>query len=221
MGKTADQLQREIAEQRSKIERRIDALEGRVRDARPQASRELGHRVQLRGYVEQRPLAALAGALGIGVALGMFSGGARNGAASMGSRMRDYGLLDDVIGLAAGLVAGPLRDELRHHVRESGGDGRIEEYEGDQGGRRSGEHAGARTLSVDAQDELDAYRDSSKDRVAVDSAPAARSDTTESSEPRESKPRAAVANADIFEEPSYYPSEPRKGERHAEPSRYY
>lgn len=124
MGKTPDELQREIAELRQRTERKIDSLQDRVRgdveDGAERVTHQVGERLRLQEYVEQRPLTALAGALGAGVLLGLFTDGKGTAAARANGR-RAGGMLDDLVGAASGLVGGTLEDEARKFIRQTFG----------------------------------------------------------------------------------------------------
>jgi ElaB/YqjD/DUF883 family membrane-anchored ribosome-binding protein len=132
MGKTPDELQREIAELRNRTERKIDSLEDRVRgdveEGTGRVTHQVGERLRLQEYVEQRPLTALAGAVGAGVLIGLFTGGGgddagarRSGGLRSGGR-RAGGMLDDLVGAASGLVGGTLEDEARKFIRQTFGE---------------------------------------------------------------------------------------------------
>lgn len=133
MGKKPAELEREIAEHRRAMSRKRYDLEQRIRadlhDARDAASHEISERTRINQYAQERPLATVATAFGVGVLLGAVSD-------SRGSPRRDYdrrpsrseyghdydrggdGLLG---GLLAGITAplgNTIQDELRTTVRE-------------------------------------------------------------------------------------------------------
>lgn len=140
MGKKPAEIQREIAQQRSNIERRLHSLEDRVaddvRDAGHAFSEEVGERTHINQYAEQRPMTTVLGAFGAGVFLGMMSGrGARqsNGRKHASSRYESErgGLFDDVMGAASGAIGGSLQTEVRQLIRDVlGTDGRDSRGDG-------------------------------------------------------------------------------------------
>src|SRR3954470_20012109 len=84
MGQTTVELQREVAEQRRRIETKLDALRERLRsdatDAREAVADDTSHaaaeakeRLQLEERIQQHPLVSLAAAFGAGIALGLGS----------------------------------------------------------------------------------------------------------------------------------------------------
>src|SRR4029079_10062920 len=76
MGKTPAQLEREIAEQRSRMTLKREHIEERVRgsvdDMRSTAS-DLTSKSKINQYIEHRPLTTVAAAFGTGMLLGVVS----------------------------------------------------------------------------------------------------------------------------------------------------
>jgi hypothetical protein len=123
MGKKPAEIQREIAQQRATIERRIHALEDRVaddvRDAGHAVSYELGERTHLNQYAEQRPMTTVLGAFGAGVFLGMASNrGGRKGSQQPSQQNDGGGLFSELIGAASGAIGGTVQSEVRQLIRD-------------------------------------------------------------------------------------------------------
>lgn len=125
MGKTPDQLQREIADCRSRIETKIDSLDRRVRtDVRETGSdiaSQLKERVPVRDYAEKRPMTTLASAFGIGVLLGIFTDNKRMSSAAgglKGAGRRGGSLIDEVMSGASSTLGISVQDEVRELVRQ-------------------------------------------------------------------------------------------------------
>ena len=141
MGQTADQLQREIAEQRALIGRKLTDLERRIQSdmttararvkgnldqARPRATDEAAHvtseatdKLNLEEQIRRRPLTSLAGGFGAGVLLGVLSdrGGDRHG--SQGPRRagdEGTGILDALVGAVQGTIAGEVQQLIHGAV---------------------------------------------------------------------------------------------------------
>jgi hypothetical protein len=134
MDKTPDQLQREIAEYRTRLDRKFEGLETRLRDdvrqVRQTAADDvggLGDRVQLRDHIERRPMTSLAAAFAGGVLLGMFGPDTAKGAASgvrsaaAGAGSAGGGMANDLLGGVSGLLGISLQDEVRAFVRDLAG----------------------------------------------------------------------------------------------------
>jgi ElaB/YqjD/DUF883 family membrane-anchored ribosome-binding protein len=125
MAKKPAEIQREIAQQRAAIERRLHALEDRVvddvRDAGSAFTSEIGERTRINQYASERPLATVAGAFGAGVVLGMISDRRKGN----GHRQRDGdgddrggGLLDEIVGVASGAIGSSVQTEVRQLIRD-------------------------------------------------------------------------------------------------------
>src|SRR5437870_3041678 len=136
MGQTAAELQREVAEQRQRIETKLDSLRERLRndttDAREavaqdasQATTEAKERLQLQERIQQHPLASLAAAFGAGIALGLTSEAAPSAAESVaqsGPVRSSSSLISDLFGAAAGSVGASFKDDLLEMVRSAARD---------------------------------------------------------------------------------------------------
>lgn len=129
MGKTSDQLERELREHRDEMTRKQEALRERVRedihDARRSVTDEISQRTKLHEYAEEHPLATVAAAFGTGIALGSFTGGGGNSdqptkrwQESSGASNGGAGLLGGLLGGVAGPVAGTIQDEIRTLLRD-------------------------------------------------------------------------------------------------------
>ena len=123
MGKTSDDVQREIAQHRVNMEQRITRLQERVRsdvsDAGNAVSDSVMERTHLREQVERHPLTTVAGAFGAGMVLGMASPsvGAGETGAPKGARGRASGGGGGMMGQAmesvSAMLGGTMRDEMR------------------------------------------------------------------------------------------------------------
>ena len=132
MGKTSDELQREIAQHRERMERRVDDLQNRVKTDVDDASTAVSEKVsatKISEYVEQRPLTTLAGAFGAGIVLGLATPGGGASSRSSGRPQRAYdsgysnggsggggpldGFLAGLVGNASGMLSGKLQDEFQ------------------------------------------------------------------------------------------------------------
>ncbi|MEX0749723.1 MAG: hypothetical protein WD359_02860 [Dehalococcoidia bacterium] len=132
MGKRSDELQREIADYRQRLDARVNRIDERVRsdvrDSRETVDQDLRDRLHLDKYAEERPFLTLAAAFGAGILLGSttpavptpslpsFSGrdsqdgrGSRGGASGTGS----MGFLASIVGSASGALSGTIEDEVR------------------------------------------------------------------------------------------------------------
>lgn len=141
MGKKPDQIEREISDQRSRIGEHLGTLQTRVQDdvgvVRDEARTRMSGAFDdakgafgSDGIMQQHPLTTMAGALGVGVVLGVASegfgsGARRNDGSSGGSSGRSEaapgnsasgigGLLASIVGPAAGTA----QEELQQLVRE-------------------------------------------------------------------------------------------------------
>ena len=90
MGAKPDEIERKIAEQRARIDHRLESVESRIREdvenVRSEASSRTSDTVdgvksifQPDGPIQEHPLSMMAGALGLGVVLGMVSEGLTSG----------------------------------------------------------------------------------------------------------------------------------------------
>jgi len=126
MGKTSDELQREIREYRQRLDQKADRLNERVRsdvrDSRETVDKDVRERLHLDQYAEERPLLTLAAAFGTGVLLGSFTPsiptpsvpsmpGRNGGSGSSGSG--GSGMLASLIGSASGALSGTIEEEVR------------------------------------------------------------------------------------------------------------
>jgi hypothetical protein len=126
MGKKPAEIQREIAEQRASIERRLRALEDRVADdvrgTGSAVTSEIGDRTHINEYAERHPLTTVAGAFGAGVFLGMMSDrGKSNGHRGRGRERYERdggGLFDELMGAASGAIGGSVQSEVRQLIRD-------------------------------------------------------------------------------------------------------
>jgi hypothetical protein len=162
MGKKPDQIEQDIRSQRDHISRRIEDLQHRVQDdmasvrseAKDRASsavddakgkiegaKESLHTDTLKSMVEDHTISTMAGALGVGVLLGVISEGfgsgngssSRSGGYRAASDAREYGYesrrsqngggngLAGMIASVVGPAASAAQDELQQLVRESFG----------------------------------------------------------------------------------------------------
>jgi hypothetical protein len=129
MGKTSDELQREIRDYRQQLDEKADrlnvGLRSDVRDSRETVDKNLRERLQLEKYADERPLLTLAAAFGTGVLLGSFtpdvpmpsmpSMPGRDGGSSQqnSSGSGGSGMLASLIGSASGALSGTIEDEVR------------------------------------------------------------------------------------------------------------
>lgn len=128
MGKTPDDIEREIAQHRADVTTKVHNLRSRVSDgmesARTNVKEQVTERAKVHEYVEQRPVMSLATAFGAGIALGALSGsismgGGRESTPSPQQQPRTSaaGGLGELIGTLTGTLSGTLQDELRQSVR--------------------------------------------------------------------------------------------------------
>lgn len=129
MGKTSDELQREIREYRDRLDEKASRLNERmrsdVRDSRETVDKDLRERLQLEKYADERPLLTLAAAFGTGVLLGSFTPSmptpsmpsmpGRDGGSSRGgsSGSGGSGMLSTLISSASGALSGTIEEEVR------------------------------------------------------------------------------------------------------------
>jgi hypothetical protein len=130
MGKRSDELQREIADYRRRLDAKANRLDERVRsdlrDSRETVDRDVRERLQLDKYAEERPFLTLAAAFGAGILLGsvtpsmpsMSSGDGRTGSrgayrGGSESGTGGNGFLSSIIGSASGALSGTIEDEVR------------------------------------------------------------------------------------------------------------
>lgn len=156
MAKNPDDVEREIEEQRQAIGRKLDRLQDRIEDdfegvkhgfgegtstIRDQAKQVFDFEAQVRDY----PLVSLAGALGVGVLIGLVtdSGGGN------GNRRDDYwtdrdhgrdrnresGILGGAMGSLGGIFGSVIQDEVRQML-ESGLQAFVDRR--DRGQKRTG-----------------------------------------------------------------------------------
>ena len=123
MGEKTAALEREIRDRRSRIERKVDALEERLRgdasDASSTLADEVVARSHVRDYAEQRPITTMLGAFGAGVVLGIASdGGTSRGSKTNGRVGRENGLLSSFLASTSGAVSGGVRKEVQDLIRE-------------------------------------------------------------------------------------------------------
>jgi hypothetical protein len=140
MGTKPDEIERQIAEQRARIDHRMAGIESRIREdvenVRSEASNRTSDTVdgvksifQPDGPIQDHPLSMMAGALGLGVVLGMVSEGLTSGG-NNGQPQRDgyshdqrrssdggFGLASMVSSLI-GPAAATAQNELQDLVRE-------------------------------------------------------------------------------------------------------
>jgi ElaB/YqjD/DUF883 family membrane-anchored ribosome-binding protein len=102
MGAKPDEIERQIAQQRARIDQRMQGLESRIRDdvdtVRTEATNRASGTVsgakelfQPEGPMHDHPLSMMAGALGLGIVLGMVSEGlTADGAGSSSQRHGGY-----------------------------------------------------------------------------------------------------------------------------------
>lgn len=138
MGKKPDEIEREIAQHREAIGRKLGELKARVRDdateLRAVAGEDLAERTGLRQQAEQRPLVTVGAALGVGMVAGAISGGRRAAKepaqrtpsnlarAQSPADSPPAGAKDSVIAELLGTITGglstTLQDELRQALRD-------------------------------------------------------------------------------------------------------
>ena len=136
MGKKPDQIENEIRQHRAEMTRRMDALQERIQDqvattrddTKARVSGAMGEaRTALKPdtLMQERPLSALAGALGVGVLLGVVSegfgsgGGGRQEQRFSESRSNGSGAgLAGLLTYIAGPAAQTAQNELQQLVRE-------------------------------------------------------------------------------------------------------
>jgi ElaB/YqjD/DUF883 family membrane-anchored ribosome-binding protein len=138
MAKKPDEVEREIEEHRRTISRKIEALQGRVEEDLNGVKSEVEERTSglrqqagqvfdLESQVREHPLTTVAGAFGVGIAMGLVSelGGDRVANGSRGRR--DYsdrrgdnggGALAGALGSVVGMLSGVVQDELRQMFEE-------------------------------------------------------------------------------------------------------
>jgi ElaB/YqjD/DUF883 family membrane-anchored ribosome-binding protein len=137
MGKKPDQIENEIRQHRAEVTRRIDALQTRMQDQIGAASQNTRARVsgavdeaksafKPGGMMQEHPLSTMAGALGMGVLLGVASDGfTSNGGRTNDSRQARSssaaGGLTSLLSFIAGPAASTAQDELQQLVREGFG----------------------------------------------------------------------------------------------------
>jgi ElaB/YqjD/DUF883 family membrane-anchored ribosome-binding protein len=151
MGKRSDELRREIADYRRRLDAKVNRLDERVRsdlqESRETVDRDMRERLQLDKYAEERPFLTMAAAFGAGILLGSLTpsipmpsmssrdgrGPSRNGGASE-SGTGGGGFLASIIGSASGALSGTIEDEVRQLFSQVTG-GR-EKASDDRGSRR-------------------------------------------------------------------------------------
>ena len=157
MPKRSDQLESEIAQRRQQIASRVQKLDQRVRDDIGDTKSAIGDgvgnladRTRLTDQVEQRPLLAVASALGIGIALGAITdpGDRRDEAAAEHRKpaaANRPGVFGDLIGAAlssmTSTAGGAIQDEVRAAIQRL--------FRGDVPGRSTQDDA-RRNASFDA-----------------------------------------------------------------------
>jgi ElaB/YqjD/DUF883 family membrane-anchored ribosome-binding protein len=136
VGKDPDQIEREIRDYRGHIGDRIDGLQKRVRSDIETAQSEAKQRVNTtmedtkqtlkpQSLMDEHPLSSVAGALGIGVLLGVasegFSSGGKSDGNSASNGRRDgngESALSGLLGSIVGPAARTAQDELQHLVKQ-------------------------------------------------------------------------------------------------------
>ena len=140
MGAKPDEIERQIADQRARIDHRLQGLETRVKqdvdnvrsEASNRASDTVGGVKQIfepDGPMREHPLSMMAGALGLGVVLGMVSEGitsgggdsSRNGSNHQSSGSRSNGSSSGLASMLSGLVgpaAATAQNELQDLIKE-------------------------------------------------------------------------------------------------------
>jgi len=142
MGANPDEIERQIAEQRARIDERMRGLETHVKqevdNVRTEASNRASGTVggvkeifQPEGPMQEHPLTMMAGALGLGVVLGMVSEGLTSGGGDSGDRNRQphrrndgYRQSDGSSGISSmvGSLLGPAamtaQNELQDLIKE-------------------------------------------------------------------------------------------------------
>jgi ElaB/YqjD/DUF883 family membrane-anchored ribosome-binding protein len=140
MAKKPNDVEREIEEQRELISRKLDGLHARlerdIEDVKNGVSERTsglrdgaGSWLDLDNRVREYPLASMAGALGVGVLLGlssdMIGGGERTGrreqrshAAGDGRGYSGPGPLGNAVGSLTGMIGGLIQEEFRGLVQE-------------------------------------------------------------------------------------------------------
>lgn len=158
MGKSSNELQREIEELRAQLSGKTDHVRGRVqgdvegvRDSFTQqveTVKENANYHALEERVRQNPLTYTAGALGVGVALGMLSdritvGGSGPSYDSNRGRYEqtEGGMLSGMLGSLTADLGGTIRDEAQSLIRQA--------FEGFKAGAES-RHVEAEQASVSA-----------------------------------------------------------------------
>src|SRR5438477_3464635 len=133
MGQTAAELQREVAEQRQRIETKLQSLRERLRtdamDAREAVAQdtsdvtaEAKERLKLEERIQQHPLVSLAAAFGAGIALGLTSEAAPSAvqsAAQSGPVRSSSSFVSELFGAAAGSVGSSFKDDVLEMVRNA------------------------------------------------------------------------------------------------------
>jgi ElaB/YqjD/DUF883 family membrane-anchored ribosome-binding protein len=154
MGKRSDELQREIADYRGRLDAKVNRLDERVRsdlrDSRETVDRDVRERLQLDKYAEERPFLTLATAFGAGILLGSVTpsiptpsmpsmssrdgrGPSRNSGGNE-SGTGGSGFLSTIVGSASGALSGTIEEEVRQLFSQVTG-GR--EKSSDEGSRRN------------------------------------------------------------------------------------
>jgi ElaB/YqjD/DUF883 family membrane-anchored ribosome-binding protein len=159
MGKGSDELEREIAEFRSQLGGKTDHVKGRVQSDVEGVKDSFAQQVEtvkenanyhaLEERVRQNPLTYTAGALGVGVALGMLSdkisvggGSGSQGESRPQARQQDAGggLLAGFLGNLTSNLGGTIQDEAQSLIRQA--------FEGFKAGaQRQSDSAGPTSVS--------------------------------------------------------------------------
>ncbi len=133
MGSQTDEAERRVREQRAVIERKVGDLEVRLGDDLQVARERVTHHVthlpelfpggqRVMDQAQEHPIAALAGSVGLGVALGMMGGG--GGSESHAGHQHDSNGRS-AMGAASGMLSGlgatmmsPLRPYMEDMARD-------------------------------------------------------------------------------------------------------
>lgn len=155
MASQTDDAERRVREQRALIQRKVEHLEERVGDdvahARDRVQYHLTHAAdmlpggpELIGHVEQHPVIAMAGGMGVGVAAGMLQRReSHNQRADVGNDGGSMGMVGALMGTLSSSVMSPLRPYVEDAAKQmiAGFADRQREHANAEGSRAAQERA--------------------------------------------------------------------------------
>ncbi len=136
MASRTDEAERRVRDQRALIERKVEALEHRVGDDISVAKERITHHLahlpdmvpggsRVVEQAQEHPMTALAGSVGLGVALGMLSSGGSNGSNGHSAQSGSSSDGRSALGAAGGMLSGlgstmmsPLRPYMEDMARD-------------------------------------------------------------------------------------------------------